>query len=216
MDEKAVMSDTLDLNAIKTHIYRTVLEDGLLEIMMGIYLLLSGFYINNKFMILYYLWLPIALILMEIIRRRYVYPRSGYVKISFSAIQIIAILGSILVGTVILATLIALTATGIGHPIKGNWREIISYALIFLLVISFCFIAYRFKTPRWYMHGISTGIIFLISKTLAAHGLVLGLGIWITLVGVYVFIRFLRHFPIEPDNISDVEPQAEEITDASI
>ena len=36
------MSKTLNLKAVKIKIYNTVLEDGLLEIMMGIYL-------SNKF-----------------------------------------------------------------------------------------------------------------------------------------------------------------------
>ena len=76
------MSEPIDLKAIKTKIHRTILEDGLLDIMLGIYLILSGIYLFNKSLILNYIWFPIALVLIEVIRRRYIFPRSGYVKLN--------------------------------------------------------------------------------------------------------------------------------------
>lgn len=202
------MSETMDLKAVKTRIYRIILEDGLLEIMMGIYLVLSGIYLNKTSLILNYLWLPIGLILIEVIRRRYIYPRTGYVKISLPAIEIVKILGGILIIGAILTIFIALFAHSLGRPVEGNWREIISYALIFLLIIVFCFIAYRFYAPRWYLHGVSIGLVFLVSKLLDAPKLVFGLGIWITLVGLIVFIRYLSQFPVEPDTKSNHETQS--------
>jgi hypothetical protein len=48
------------------------------------------------------------------------------------------------------------------------------------------------------MHGISIGLVFLLSKTLDIPKLVFGLGIWITMVGVIVFIRYLNKYPVEP------------------
>ena len=202
------MSKNLDLKFVKTKIYRTILEDGLLEVMMGIYLILSGVFLSTRYLFLNYLWLPIALVLIEVIRRRYVYPRSGYAKISLSTTEIVAILGAILVGIAILATLIALIASNIGHPVEGNWREIISYALIFLIIISFCFIAYHFSVSRWYLHGISMGVVFILSKALDAHGLVVALGVWITLVGMYVFLRLVNKIPLR-------SPETKENTNAS-
>lgn len=213
------MNETVDLKAIKTKIYRTILEDGLLEIMMGIYLVLSGIYLNKTPLILNYLWLPIALILIEVIRRLYIYPRTGYVNISLPASEIIKILAAILIGGTILTALTALIANSMGHPAAGNWREIISYGLIFLLIIVFCFIAFRFHAPRWYMHGISIGLVFLMSKTLDLPKLVLGLGIWITLVGVIVFIRYLNQYPLEPNSTAGHETPSqtkdEEISEVS-
>jgi hypothetical protein len=138
----------------------------------------------------------------------------GYAKILLSTTEIVTVLGAILIGFAVLAALIALIAAGIDHPVEGNWREISSYALILLLVISFCFIAYRFSVPRWYMHGISMGIILILGKAFDAPGLVLGLGIWVTLVGAFVLVQFMKQFPTEPDQLS--EPQAEEDADASI
>ena len=189
------MTETIDLNSIKIKIHRTILEDGLIEIMLGVYLTLSGIYLSNRSLILNYIWLPIGFVLIDILRRRYVYPRTGYAKISFSAAEIVRIFGALIIGIAVLTALIALIATGMGRPIEENWREIITFALIFFTVIFFCFIAHRFNVPRWYLHGITMGIVFPLSKMFDVHGLVLGLGVWIALVGVYVFLRFLNETP---------------------
>jgi len=197
------MSEPLELRTVKTNIYRTIVEDGLLDIMMGISLILSSIYLFNKFTFLNYLWLPIALVLIEVVRRRYIFPRTGYAKISLSKIEIFRVLGAILLGMTILATLIALIPSSMGHSVEGDWRGILSYALIFTLVISFCYIAYRFSFPRWYMLGISMGIAFLLSKAYFVPTLVLGLGIWIILVGVIVFRRFIKENPLKSSDVKE-------------
>ena len=205
------MSGNLDLKAIRVKIYGTILEDGLLEIVMGVYLVFSMFTINNPSFILHYIWLPIGLVLIEVVRRRIIFQRSGYAKISLSAGEIGAIFGIILIGVAVLTGLIALIAGGFGLPIIKNLREMISYALIFFLVISFCFIAYRFKLPRWYMHGISIGLVMILSKVFDFHELVFILGIWVTLVGIIVLARYIRQFPIEPNPTLDHESQSEDV-----
>jgi hypothetical protein len=171
--------------------------------MLGITLALSGVYLFNKSLIMNYFWLPFALVFIEVLRRRYVYPRTGYAKPSISGTEVIGIFGILILGLALLAALVQLIAISMDQPIKGNWREIVSFALILLAVIFFCFIAYRFSVPRWYMHGITMGIVFTLSKTFDAAGLVLGLGIWITLVGGYVFLRFLNQYPIGETPVSD-------------
>jgi hypothetical protein len=212
----SAMSEIIDLKTVKIKIYRTILEDGLLEIVMGVYLILSVFTINNPSFILNYIWLPIGLVLIEVIRRRIIFPRSGYAKISLSAGEIGAIFGIILFGVAVLTGLIALIAGGFGLPIIKNLREMISYALIFFLVISFCFIAYRFKIPRWYMHGISIGLVMILSKVFDFHELVFILGIWVTLVGIIVLARYIRQFPIEPNPTLDHESQSKDVEVAEV
>jgi hypothetical protein len=193
------MSGNLDLKTIRVKIYGTIIEDGLLEIMIGVYFILSSIFLSNRAMILNFLWLPVAPVLIEVIRRRYIYPRAGYAKISLSVVEIITILTAILVVVIILAGLIGLFAMGTSHPLAKDWRSILIYALILATAISFCFIAYRFGAVRWYMHGVSMGVIFLLGKLFNATELVLLLGIWITLVGIAVFIRFTNRFRTEPD-----------------
>ena len=193
------MSGNLDLKTIRVKIYSTIIEDGLLEIMIGVYFILSSIFLFNRVMILNFLWLPVAPVLIEVLRRRYIYPRAGYAKISLSVVEIISIFTAILVVVIILAGLIGLFAMGTDHPLAGDWRSILIYALILATAISFCFVAYRFGAARWYMHGVSMGVVFLLGKLFDATELVLFLGIWITLVGIAVFIRFMNRFGIESD-----------------
>ncbi|MFN2151934.1 MAG: hypothetical protein ACK2T5_10090, partial [Anaerolineales bacterium] len=69
---------------------------------------------------------------------------------------------------------------------------------------------YRFNLPRWYMHGISIGFVFVLSKVFGVHELVFILGIWITLVGLVVLVRFIRQFPVGPNHTPDPEIQSED------
>ena len=215
------MSGNLDLKTIRVKIYGTIIEDGLLEIMIGVYFILSSIFLSNRAMILNFLWLPVAPVLIEVIRRRFIYPRAGYAKISLSVVEIITILTAILVVVVILAGLIGLFAMGTGHPLAGDWRSILIYALIFATTISFCFVGYLFGAARWYMHGVSMGVVFFIGKLFDATELVLLLGIWITLVGIAVFVRFMNRFRIEPDQNSKTrldtngETEVAEVSNAS-
>lgn len=54
------------------------------------------------------------------------------------------------------------------------------------------------------------GVVFLLSEAYDTHGLVLGLGVWISLVGLVVFVRFLKQFLIEPDHALDHELKADD------
>jgi len=198
-------SETIDIKAVTKQIHRTIVEDGLLDIMIGIALILSTFHLMGILSYFWILWVPIAVVLTQVVRRRFIYPRTGYVNFSLSAGQVASIFGLSIAVIALLTILLALIATGIGKPIKENWREILNLSLIAYTVLFFCFIAFQFNAPRWYMHGILMGGAFLLGRAFEAHGIVIALGIWIILVGTYVFLRFIQRFPIEPtEDASDV------------
>ena len=145
------MVEKLDIKKIKIKTQRTILEDGLLEIMMGVYFILSGIYLTNKSLIINYLWLPLALVLIEVIRRRYVYPHTGYARLSLSTREIVGVLLAVIGVTALITGIIALIAVGNWKPLVGNWRGSLPYSLAIVTAFFFCVIAYRFKSPRWYL-----------------------------------------------------------------
>lgn len=197
--------ESINLKVFTKQVHRTIVEDGLLEIMIGITLILTTFHLMDILSNVWIIWIPIAIALIQVIRRRFVYPRTGYVNFSLSASQVAKIFGLSVAVIVLLTILLALIVTGIGKPIKENWREILNISLITYIVLSCCFIAFRFNVPRWYIHGILMGGAFLIGKAFKAHGIVIAFGTWIIFVGTYVFIRFLQRFPIESnEDSSDV------------
>ena len=180
------MVEKLDIKKIKIKAQGTILEDGLLEVMIGVYFILSGIYLTNKSLIINYLWLPFALVLIEVIRRRYVYPRTGYARLNLSTREIAGVLLAVMGGVALLTGIIALIAVGNGKPLIGNWRGSLPYSLAIVTTIFFCVIAYRYNAPRWYLHGILIGSVILINQV------IINTGLW-------VFISFLREFPQESD-----------------
>jgi hypothetical protein len=175
------MVEKLDIKKIKIQTQRTILEDGLLEIMMGIYFILSGIYLTNKSLIINYLWLPLALVLVEVIRRRYVYPRTGYARLSLSTRDIVGVLLGVIGSIALLTGIIALIAV-------GNWRGSLPYSLAIVTTIFFWVIAYRFKSLRWYLHGILIGSVILINQVIKIPALVFGLGVLMhRIVGIHQF-----------------------------
>jgi hypothetical protein len=193
------MIEKPDLKTMKTKVHRTILEDGLLEIMLGIYFVLSGLYLKDKSLVINYFWLPVALVLIDVLRRRYVYPRTGFARLKMKASEIIRVFLAIILGVGLIAALIALVAAGFGEPIKGKWRDILTIALILFTTIFFCFIAYRFDVPRWYLHGILIGSVILLNQFVKIPMLVIALGGLIIAIGMWVFIDFLNKYPVQTD-----------------
>ena len=74
------MSEINNLQELKIRAQRSVLDDGLLDITMGVYLVLSGLFLNNRLLVINYIWLPFGLVLVDVIRGKYIYPRTGYAK----------------------------------------------------------------------------------------------------------------------------------------
>jgi len=198
------MSQDIDLNYFSRNIYRTVLEDGLLETMLGVYLILSGIFLMNKTLILNYLFLPFALILIESLRRKFIFPRVGYVKIKIPAKSLVNRFSFILIGFAVTILLTAFLSVGIGQTWFGSWRDFISYALILVAVVFFCGIGIKFKIVRWFLHGILVGIVFLLSKMIDAHGLLILLGVYVAIIGIVVFLRFIQENPIQPVDFKGV------------
>jgi len=195
----------IDLQAVGKQVNRTVVEDGLLEIMFGIALILSSFNLMIRSFILNYLWIPVAIFLIEFIRKRFVYPRTGYWQISFSIGRVARIFGVIILAIAVLTVIITIVLGGFGGADQGGWRRGLTIALIIFSVLFFCFIAYWFHVPRWYVHGILIGVAFITGRAYDAHWVVIPLGVWITLAGVYVFVSFLRRNPVQtPAESKDV------------
>ena len=194
------MSEQLDLKKVRTQIYRTILEDGLLDIMLGISLTLSGIFLLNRSMIMNYIWLPIALVLIEVIRRKFIIPRSGYVKIKVSAFEIIRLLLAIVAAVSLITAALGLISAGLNHKLAGNWRELTSYALIIFIPIFFCATAYKFNIQRWDLNGLLMGTVFFLAKVFDLPWLLIASGVVISLIGVLVFARYLRTYPSTPNN----------------
>ena len=172
---------------------RTILEDGLVDIIMGIYILLSSFCLINRKIILNYIWLPIGLVIIDVIRRKYIYPRTGYARIKISAKDILLVLSVTVLGLLLTGLLVGFLVPSI-HILKGGWNGVVSYGLAITTIIFFGFLAKRFDIPRWYIHGILFGFVFILYRSLETPFVVFALGVIVSVIGVVVFINFLRKY----------------------
>jgi hypothetical protein len=188
-----------DIKVLSRNIHKTVVEDGLLEIMMGIYLVFSYFFLVNRSLIFNFIFLPFITVIIEIVRKKFIYPRVGYAKIKLSAVQIISIFLILIVGYCITLLITAVVISGFGTAWGENWRNLLTFSLIVFTAVFFCGIAFRFKLPRWYFHGILLGILLLIGRFFKVTELVLALGSLMIIIGTVVFTRFLKSHPFNPE-----------------
>lgn len=202
------MKNAVDIRKIENRIQRTVVEDGLTDIMLGVSLVLSGIYLMNRSLVFNYFWLPIALWIIEVARRKFIYPRVGYAKLKMPIRRVIKILVSVLVGIAITIIIVTIISLGLGNQLAGKWDDLISNALILFTGAAFCWIAFRFHVRRWYVHGVLTAVVLFIGREVDMPGLVIGLGVFVTLLGAVVFAQFLQAHPREAMGL-------EEVSDAS-
>ena len=194
------------INTRKREAERTILEDGLLEVIMGVYFLLSGFFLIDRALILNYIWLPVGLVIIDIIRRKYIYPRTGYAKLKTPTKEILLILLATLFGILFISLLVGFMIPSF-NILKGGWNSAASYGLAITTTVFLCFLAKRFELPRWYIHGLLFGFAFVLYRSLKTPVVLFVLGVIVFLIGVIVFLDFLHKNP--PRN-SEIFPSIED------
>jgi hypothetical protein len=198
------MSSSVEGKEVRNRIRRRIVEDGLLEVMIGIALILSSIHLMHRSFILNYLWLPFAGVLIELARKRFVYRYTGYAKISLPARDILTFAGISIAVWAILVGLLAVVPKIVSSIPELGFSNILFFSLIIYTMLFFFFVAKRFSVPRWYIHGILIAFVLILGKLMSLPWTVLGLGVWIMLVGIYVFIRFLaeckRRYQLDTDS----------------
>ncbi len=74
------MSATINLKEIEQKAYRDSQQDGLMEIMMGLILMAFGGFFYSTVFVFYILLILFSGRIVEFFRKRYIYPRIGFVK----------------------------------------------------------------------------------------------------------------------------------------
>lgn len=193
------MSKSDSLFQIERDSRRIFLMDGLVDMMLGIFLVLMSFWIISRYLIFHMIWLVAAQIIIEAIRKKTIYPRVGFAKfrnqtrlpfvIIFVSIAIIAVLSGI----------IALIA-GVLHLPRYNLWKIITLATTFYVPIIFSIFAYHHKAYRWIFYGLlmailmQLGIFSRITNTTVILFLFISTGFIITAIGAIIFTKFLQTY----------------------
>lgn len=196
------MSQKLDLKEIERKAWTSYFEDGLWDIFLGLLMLTGG--IRGLTDNLWSYLILLAAVLIPALGKKFItIPRIGLVKFGPARKVKRERLATVLVISVLaLFALLLLPRSGVALPrIPISPIVAVFYAGIFGAV------AYYMDFGRLYAYG----LLFAISEVLwGLFGKPIGpmvdtvLGIVILLIGVVVFVRFLRKYPLPADEALDV------------
>jgi hypothetical protein len=208
------MSDNADIHELEQETYRYSMQDGLAEILIGLILVTSTVVIEDFPRHGYFLWLIVLMIpIWEKLRRKFTYPRIGFVKVrqdepSRPGMAVLLLVMAILVVVPITWVLIPSDS-----PIYDTLWRYLPVAFGVMMILPSYFLVEKTGDRRYYAFGlltVITGLIFaLLEFEPPRAGPVLylhGWGVAIILVGLTTFIRFIRKCPlIEPDEVEASE-----------
>lgn len=190
------MSDKLSeqTKKLRKQYARTFHNDGLIDFFVGWALVSAGIFLETGLTIFSFLgWMPIVLILP--LKQRFVIPRFGYVKFTKPT----RIPRGILVGAgtilVLGALLLAFTSgtSGFSTPIA---IAVLGLALL---------LAIEMGLNRVTVYAIFVPMLFILGllSELLIPAMVILIGAVLMLLGIYLFLRFIRKYPLESEEEKD-------------
>ena len=174
---------------LKKRYARTFHNDGLLDFFVGWALVSIGLYLLTKLIIFSFAgWMPIMLIAP--LKQRFVIPRFGYAKFKEPAL----IPRPILLGAGVFIIIGSLLITFLGEN-PGSRAPIIvgllGLALLFALDKGWNRVTvYAIFIPLLFIAGLGLGIL--------TPTIIILIGVILMGLGVYLFVRFLKKYPLEP------------------
>ena len=212
------MSTPIDMKEIEKRAYRATLQDGIMEMYLGLFL---GFYagacnaastyFKTEFPIMpFALFFMFSAIIIELIRRRLTYPRVGYAKIDPKIRPVFALV--VIVPLCIFPLFLAIAARFFADT--WNLDPWLKWSPAFLGIVFGCLfysVAIRSGNAFYYaflvlsvISGISLSLIRFSPARTGMMVFLLGMGGLLLLYGVTVLIQFLRKYPKPTKEVSNV------------
>ena len=203
------MSQNLDLKEIERRVHQSVFQDGLMEIIMGGFLLVVSALFAISMELIPLISLLVIFLgnpLLERAKKRYIYPRIGYVKLRpEKEADPKGIAAAVIVFVVVL-----LGSMGLFHITMGEdrgWAFWFNYffpgSTGFMLAIGPFWLGETYGVQRGYvfaalflLSGIAIPVLGIASGYEAVGLECLLVGVISLISGVIMFTRFLRKYPI--------------------
>jgi hypothetical protein len=188
------MKPEIDTNKIKRKVYLTYFQDGLWDIMLGLFLLAWGFTVWFDLP-----WLPgatfIAFFWLVLgLKQKITYPRIGYARPAEyrqRALKIVIAGVVVLVAVVFLLPIINRSEMQFLH----NYFELLFSTM---MAIAFALIAYWWRIYRWYLYAAMV-FVFSVFNQWSEFSFSMSFimpGVIITLCGLTILYRFLHNYPV--------------------
>jgi len=203
------VTEQIDLKEIEKKAYKTTLQDGLIDIEIGI--LFVGMGINAFFSdfvprivnIVGFFIVGIIAIMPLLIGKKYiVQPRVGLIKFGPKRkAKKKKILVFSLINTLILVIVLILTLNSVLQqiPLRGSALLLVLGLLFATLPLSI--MAYLLQFPRLFVYGLLIGFGLTLAEIIEFSLTVFLIGIVILIVGISYFIIFLRKYPLPEEEV---------------
>ena len=208
------MSATIELLKIEKKAYRDSQQDGIMEIVIGLFLIsVISALISPKFAFIYFFLMLILAPVTERLRRRYTYPRIGYARLHTdppkeTAKGIFTYSIAVLVVVVIISFIISGDMASLERCVK--W----SPAFVGLMMVgAFQYMASKSGSIRFYVFAVVSAILgFVLSmvdfdsefKYIGLTIYLLIMGGFLVISGIVRFMRFLHRYPLPEKEVYDV------------
>jgi len=188
------MQENVDLKQITKKVYMSYFQDGLWDILLGIYLIGWGISIwQDLVAVMGGMWVAIYFTVLAI-KRMVVYPRSGYIKLNEARKQqmrmVILGAGLFLLGFAVLGIFAFNT--------RPAWLDdYFMFLLITMIAVVVGILGYWWRVTRWYIYAM---IVFAGAVAQQWLKMPLELGFFIpggvfSMYGIVLLIGFLRKYP---------------------
>ena len=199
------MKLSTDLNDITRKTRHLHFQDGLMDILLGIHLLLTYFVIEYR-LLLNIPWIVIGPVIIEAIRKRTTYPRTGYAKMARQGTTALRLTLVCIIGIILLAAVTAVIFLLLGLPVQNNWQNVIKIAAVLFIPVIFGLLAHEHKVYRWLLYGIFIGLGGLTVVSIAPQSIqyyFIVLGGAISMIGLKIFVGFLKKNPRQVEEAAD-------------
>ena len=204
------MTETINLKKLEQKAYRDSQQDGLMELMMGLILMAFGGFFYSTVFVFYILLILFSGRIVESIRKRYTYPRIGFVKFPQENHKhnLTGVFLFEFAVIVIIFTLISLFGDVTDYSQWVKWSPLF-FGMI--LVGPFAHVASKSGNVLYTGYAVLSvilgGFFSLIEFGSGCTGLILYLvfiGGFLVLCGLVLFICFLRKYPLPVKEVSGV------------
>jgi len=210
------MPQNLDLKEIERRVHQSVFQDGLMEIIMGGFLLVVGasLAMDMKWGVLLISLLVIFLgnRLLERAKKRYVYPRIGYVKLrpEKEADPKGIVVAAIVFVVILLGSGLFTLAIGKDRGWAFWFKYFLPGSTGFMLAIGPFWLGETYGVRRGYVFAalfLLSGIVIPVLGIASGYEAVgfecLLVGVISLISGVIMFTRFLRKYPLPTEAVPD-------------
>jgi hypothetical protein len=198
------MDANLDAKTVARNLWRDSMQDGLMELLLGIYFLVTGFVIQANMSALFIIFMAFLPTVAKKMKERFTHPRIGYVKFpDHEKSPGRRIMAALVAAVIAIAMVIFLARVGEKTQVLYKWIVLVP-ALVLAAGLTFTgqktgFVRYYLMAALSLVSGLLIPFINLPDRMDAISLYFLIIGLVLLVWGAIVFANFLRTYPIRTE-----------------